>query len=164
MRPVAATSFVDVMVVLLPVIILLIASCVMVLAKKVPRKKSATKKKKSPGILSGLKRRGIHPASDAFANAEMWLKGPGDPRLAIISCYRSLQSELGERGVSAPATATPREWGAAVMKRLPVPAMLPLTGLFEVAAYSRRDMTEKDRKLASSYLRTARGELKAWQQ
>jgi hypothetical protein len=161
-KPVAATGFVEVLVVLLPVIILLIASCVMVLAKRPVKKKKAAKKRSS-GILSGIRRRGLHPAGAAFERAEMWLKGPGDPRLAIISCYRSLQSELAERGISAPATATPREWGAAVMKRMPVKSMLPLTGLFEVAAYSRREMTEKDRKLASSYLRTARGELRAWQ-
>jgi hypothetical protein len=129
------------------------------------KKRLVPKSRKKGAGLRKRKAKGVEVpvALQAFALAETTLHGPGDPREAIMVCYRRLLAELARRGLVRPDAATPREWMAQVEGSLPLRALSPLTALFEHAAYSDLPVTEAHRSRAAALLGAARAELKRMQ-
>jgi hypothetical protein len=73
-----------------------------------------------------------------------------DPRRVIIRCYRRFARVAAGSGVERQPWQTPAEFMRDVLGRLAVPrgAVPTLTGLFELARFSRRDLGGPDRDRA----------------
>lgn len=73
-----------------------------------------------------------------------------DPRRAVIACYQQFEAILHQKGFPMPATYTPEEYLAGILRRFRVtPAPLwSLTLLFEKARFSNHDMTVGDKVAA----------------
>jgi hypothetical protein len=74
-----------------------------------------------------------------------------DPRRAIMRCYASFERVAAHSGVARQPWLTPMEFMREALRRLPAPreAVPTLTGLFELARFSRRALgpAERDRAL-----------------
>jgi hypothetical protein len=96
--------------------------------------------------------------------AELWPPGPqeerledprgeSDPRRAIMRCYASFQRVAAHSGVARQPWHTPMEFMRETLRHLSAPgqAVPTLTGLFELARFSRRDLgpAERDRALGA---------------
>ncbi len=90
--------------------------------------------------------------ADAAAAAEALdaLEADTDPRSAIIRCYRTFARVAAGSGVERQPWHTPAEFMREVLARLAVPrgAVPTLTGLFELARFSRRELRAADRDRA----------------
>lgn len=78
------------------------------------------------------------------------LGAEADPRAAIIRCYRTFARVVAGSGVERRPWQTPAEFMREVLGRLAVPrgAVPTLTGLFELARFSRRELGAADRDRA----------------
>ena len=91
--------------------------------------------------------------ADAAALAEESLealRAEGDPRRAIIRCYGKFERVAAGSGVERKAWHTPAEFMRETLTRLALPrgAVPTLTGLFELARFSRRELGGPDRDRA----------------
>jgi hypothetical protein len=78
------------------------------------------------------------------------LRGEADPRRAIIRCYARFERAAAESGLARRPWLTPMEFMREVLERLPVTrgAVPTLTGLFELARFSRRTLGGAERERA----------------
>jgi hypothetical protein len=80
-------------------------------------------------------------------------RGEPDPRRAIMRCYASFQRVAADSGVARQPWHTPMEFMRETLRHLAAPrqAVPTLTGLFELARFSRRDLgpAERDRALGA---------------
>jgi hypothetical protein len=78
-------------------------------------------------------------------------RAEGDPRRAIMRCYASFQRVASRAGIARQPWHTPMEFMREALRHLPAPrdAVPTLTGLFELARFSRRPLgaAERDRAL-----------------
>ena len=92
-------------------------------------------------------------AAAAARPAERPLEDPRaelDPRRAIMRCYAWFERVAAASGVPRPPWLTPMEFMRQALARLPGPhgAVPTLTGLFELARFSRRALGASDRERA----------------
>ncbi len=78
------------------------------------------------------------------------LRAEGDPRRAIIRCYGRFERVAAASGVERKAWHTPAEFMREALARLALPrgAVPTLTGLFELARFSHRELGRPDRDRA----------------
>jgi len=78
------------------------------------------------------------------------LRTEGDPRRAIIRCYGRFARAAAASGVERKAWHTPAEFMREALARLTLPggAVPTLTGLFELARFSHRELGRPDRDRA----------------
>jgi hypothetical protein len=93
------------------------------------------------------------PPREADAPAEESLdalRAEGDPRRAIIRCYGKFQRVAAGSGVERKPWHTPAEFMREALARLVLPrgAVPTLTGLFELARFSHRELGHPDRDRA----------------
>jgi len=93
------------------------------------------------------------PDAEAVPVADEGLDALGeetDPRGVIIRCYRRFARVAASSGVERRPWHTPAEFMREVLGRLALPgaAVPTLTGLFELARFSRRELRETDRDRA----------------
>jgi hypothetical protein len=90
------------------------------------------------------------PPADAGAVLED-PRAEHDPRRAIMRCYAKFERVAADSGIARQPWHTPMEFMREALRRLPAPrdAVPTLTGLFELARFSRRALgpTERDRAL-----------------
>ena len=91
--------------------------------------------------------------SDTAALAEESLealRAEGDPRRAIIRCYGKFERVAAGSGVERRPWVTPAEFMREALARLALPrgAVPTLTGLFELARFSHRELGRPDRDRA----------------
>ena len=98
-------------------------------------------------------RRDEDAASSSAAAAEESLEDPraeGDPRRAIMRAYAMFERLASHSGVARQPWHTPMEFMREALRRLPAPrqAVPTLTGLFELARFSRRSLGPEERASA----------------
>jgi hypothetical protein len=78
------------------------------------------------------------------------LRAEADPRRAIIRCYARFERAAAESGLARKPWLTPMEFMREVLERLPLThgAVPTLTGLFELARFSRRALGAPERERA----------------
>ncbi len=78
------------------------------------------------------------------------LRAEGDPRRAIIRCYGRFERVAAASGVERKVWHTPAEFMREALARLALPggAVPTLTGLFELARFSHRELGRPDRDRA----------------
>jgi len=100
-------------------------------------------------------------AASVIRGALASLRRGTDPRSVIINCYRSLTEILQRSGAVNSPAMTAREFELSSQQVLSVrrDAVHRLTGLFEIARYSNRDVGRKEASEAEATLSELRLEL-----
>jgi hypothetical protein len=77
-------------------------------------------------------------------------RAEGDPRRAIMRCYAMFERVAADSGIARQPGHTPMEFMREALRRLPAPrdAVPTLTGLFELARFSRRALGPAERARA----------------
>jgi hypothetical protein len=89
------------------------------------------------------------------------LRGPADPRAAVIEAYARLEQVLAERELGRRAPEAPREYLGRVLRERDMPerSLTTLTALFEEARFSQHPIPRSAPRRALSELENARRSL-----
>jgi len=100
-------------------------------------------------------------AANVIHGALASLRRGTDPRSVIINCYRSLTEILQKSGAVNSPAMTAREFELSSQRILSVrrDTVHQLTGLFEIARYSNRDVSREEASVAEATLSELRFEL-----